>query len=77
MTRKLRSPVGTLIEEIGFECVDLGSLAIGGRLQQLGGPLAGIRLPFLERFSLMKALVYEREHTASKTSLSNRRRSQN
>jgi 8-hydroxy-5-deazaflavin:NADPH oxidoreductase len=32
--------------------VDLGSLAVGGRLQQLGGPLAGIRLNFVERFSL-------------------------
>jgi predicted dinucleotide-binding enzyme len=40
------------VEEIGFACVDLGSLAVGGRLQQLGGPLAGIRLNFVERFSL-------------------------
>src|ERR1700720_1109004 len=47
-----KKPVHNLIEEIGFECVDLGSLAVGGRLQQLGGPLAGIRLTFLERFSL-------------------------
>jgi predicted dinucleotide-binding enzyme len=47
-----KKPVHDLIEEIGFNCVDLGSLAVGGRLQQLGGPLAGIRLNFLERFSL-------------------------
>ena len=47
-----KKPVHNLIEEIGFESVDLGSLAVGGRLQQLGGPLAGIRLTFLERFSL-------------------------
>ena len=47
-----KKPVHNIIEEIGFECVDLGSLAVGGRLQQLGGPLAGIRLTFLERFSL-------------------------
>jgi 8-hydroxy-5-deazaflavin:NADPH oxidoreductase len=47
-----KKPVRNLIEEIGFESVDLGSLPVGGRLQQLGGPLAGIRLTFLERFSL-------------------------
>jgi predicted dinucleotide-binding enzyme len=47
-----KKPVHNLIEEIGFESVDLGSLAVGGRLQQLGGPLAGIRLTFFERFSL-------------------------
>ncbi len=47
-----KKPVHDLIEEIGFTCVDLGSLAVGGRLQQLGGPLAGIRLNFIERFSL-------------------------
>jgi predicted dinucleotide-binding enzyme len=47
-----KKPVHNLIEEIGYESVDLGSLAVGGRLQQLGGPLAGIRLIFLERFSL-------------------------
>ncbi|NTH44006.1 NADPH-dependent F420 reductase [Agrobacterium rhizogenes] len=47
-----KKPVHDLIEEFGFTCVDLGSLAIGGRLQQLGGPLAGIRLNFVERFSL-------------------------
>jgi predicted dinucleotide-binding enzyme len=47
-----KKPVRDLIEQIGFEPVDLGSLAIGGRLQQLGGPLAGIRLNFLERFAI-------------------------
>ena len=47
-----KKPVHDLIEEVGFTCVDLGSLAVGGRLQQLGGPLAGIRLNFIERFSL-------------------------
>src|ERR1700726_2016516 len=47
-----KKPVHNLIGEMGFESVDLGSLAVGGRLQQLGGPLAGIRLTFLERFSL-------------------------
>jgi predicted dinucleotide-binding enzyme len=47
-----KQPVNNLIEEVGFCCVDLGSLAVGGRLQQLGGPLAGVRLTFEERFVL-------------------------
>jgi 8-hydroxy-5-deazaflavin:NADPH oxidoreductase len=38
--------------EIGFCSLDLGSLAVGGRLQQLGGPLAGVNLTFSERFVL-------------------------
>jgi predicted dinucleotide-binding enzyme len=45
-----KRPVIDLIEEVGFSAIDLGSLAIGGRLQQLGGPLAGIRLTFSEKF---------------------------
>jgi predicted dinucleotide-binding enzyme len=44
--------VSDLIEEIGFRSLDLGSLAIGGRLQQLGGPLSGVNLTFSERFVL-------------------------
>ncbi len=47
-----KKPVNELIEQVGFSCVDLGTLAIGGRLQQLGGPLAGIKLTFSEKFSL-------------------------
>jgi 8-hydroxy-5-deazaflavin:NADPH oxidoreductase len=47
-----KKPVYDIIDQIGFEPVDLGSLAIGGRLQQLGGPLAKIRLNFIEKFSL-------------------------
>jgi predicted dinucleotide-binding enzyme len=47
-----KKPINDLIEEIGFSCIDLGSLAIGGWLQQLGGPLAGIRLTFSERFAI-------------------------
>ena len=49
---KAKRPLNELIEQVGLSCVDLGSLAIGGRLQQLGGPLAGIRLTFTERFAL-------------------------
>lgn len=47
-----KKPLHDLIEQTGFACVDLGSLATGGRLQQLGGPLAGIRLNYVERFAL-------------------------
>jgi predicted dinucleotide-binding enzyme len=49
---KAKKLLDELIEQVGLSCVDLGSLAIGGRLQQLGGPLAGIRLTFTERFAL-------------------------
>ena len=45
-----KQQVGALIDQIGFCSVDLGSLATGGRLQQLGGSLAGIKLTFSERF---------------------------
>jgi predicted dinucleotide-binding enzyme len=47
-----KKPLNDLIEQVGFSCVDLGSLATGGRLQQLGGPLAGIKLTLTERFVL-------------------------
>jgi hypothetical protein len=47
-----KKPVHDLIEQVGFSAIDLGDLATGGRLQQLGGPLAGVRLTFSERFSI-------------------------
>jgi 8-hydroxy-5-deazaflavin:NADPH oxidoreductase len=47
-----KKPVHEIIEQAGLCSVDLGSLAIGGRLQQLGGPLAALRLNFVERFVL-------------------------
>jgi predicted dinucleotide-binding enzyme len=47
-----KQPLNDLLEEAGFSCVDLGDLASGGRLQQLGGPLAGLRLSLAERLSL-------------------------
>jgi 8-hydroxy-5-deazaflavin:NADPH oxidoreductase len=43
-----KSEVGDLFEAAGFSAIDLGGLADGGRIQQVGGPLAGadlIRLP--------------------------------
>src|SRR5207237_9181102 len=36
--------VKDLIESFGFAAVDLGGLVIGGRIQQAGGPLAGLDL---------------------------------
>ncbi|RDU99627.1 NADPH-dependent F420 reductase [Trinickia dinghuensis] len=47
-----KKTVSDLIEEIGFYPLDLGFLAEGGRLQQLGGPLVGVNLTFNERFVL-------------------------
>lgn len=44
--------VGDVIEEVGFAAVDLGTLAIGGRLQQVGGPLAGLNLTLVDRLTL-------------------------
>jgi 8-hydroxy-5-deazaflavin:NADPH oxidoreductase len=43
-----KSEVGALFEDAGFFVVDLGGLREGGRMQQVGAPLAGhhlIRLP--------------------------------
>lgn len=37
--------VGEVIEKLGFAAIDLGTLAVGGKLQQFpGGPLAAINL---------------------------------
>ena len=47
-----KQQVGAMIDQIGFCSLDLGSLATGGRLQQLGGSLAGVKLIFSERFSI-------------------------
>jgi 8-hydroxy-5-deazaflavin:NADPH oxidoreductase len=38
-----------LIDSIGFEAIDLGSLAEGGAMQQLGAPLSGLDLHFVRR----------------------------
>jgi 8-hydroxy-5-deazaflavin:NADPH oxidoreductase len=39
-----KSVVKDLIESFGFTAVDLGGLVTGGRVQQAGGPLAGLEL---------------------------------
>lgn len=36
-----KQTVQGLITDLGFAAIDLGSLEVGGRLQQAGGPLAG------------------------------------
>lgn len=36
--------VGALLSELGFAVIDLGDLQTGGRMQQAGGPLAGLDL---------------------------------
>jgi predicted dinucleotide-binding enzyme len=38
-----------LIDTIGFAAIDLGTLAKGGAMQQLGAPLSGLDLHFIRR----------------------------
>jgi 8-hydroxy-5-deazaflavin:NADPH oxidoreductase len=40
-----------LLEDAGFAGVDLGSLAQGGAMQELGGPLSGLELHLVRRIS--------------------------
>jgi predicted dinucleotide-binding enzyme len=39
-----RSQVAELFRDAGFSAIELGDLATGGAMQQLGGPLAGANL---------------------------------
>jgi 8-hydroxy-5-deazaflavin:NADPH oxidoreductase len=39
-----KSAVKALFEDAGFVAIDLGGLAGGGAMQQIGGPLAGVNL---------------------------------
>jgi 8-hydroxy-5-deazaflavin:NADPH oxidoreductase len=39
-----KSEVTALFEDAGFAAIDLGGLVVGGAMQQLGGPLAGVNL---------------------------------
>jgi predicted dinucleotide-binding enzyme len=39
----------SLMRDIGFEPVDLGSLAVGGAVFQVGGPLSGLDLRLIRR----------------------------
>jgi len=47
-----KSALIEVLEEVGFAAVDVGSLAIGGSLQQVGGPLAALNLVLMDRFVL-------------------------
>ena len=47
-----KQALGKVLEQVGFAAVDLGALAIGGRLQQVGGPLAALNLTLVDRFVL-------------------------
>jgi predicted dinucleotide-binding enzyme len=44
-----KQKVVDLINGLGFVCVDLGSLEIGGTLFLVGGPLSGLDLHFVRR----------------------------
>jgi 8-hydroxy-5-deazaflavin:NADPH oxidoreductase len=49
-SRKKTVIFGDLIDSVGFVGIDLGSLAEGGAMQQLGAPLSGLDLHFVRRF---------------------------
>lgn len=44
-----KSIVINLINGLGFAAIDLGSLAVGGAMHQVGAPLSGIELYFVRR----------------------------
>jgi 8-hydroxy-5-deazaflavin:NADPH oxidoreductase len=47
--REARKIVIDLIDSVDFVGIDLGSLAEGGAMQQLGAPLSGLDLHFVRR----------------------------
>jgi predicted dinucleotide-binding enzyme len=38
-----------LIDGLGFAAIDLGSLAVGGAMHEVGAPLSGVNLHFIQR----------------------------
>ena len=44
-----KSIVMDLINSLGFVAIDLGSLAKGGALHQVGAPLSGVEMHFVRR----------------------------
>ena len=44
-----KAVVVELIDSTGLVAIDLGSLAVGGAMQQLGGPLSAVELHFVRR----------------------------
>lgn len=49
---RAKKTLSEVLEQVGFAAVDLGTLAIGGRQQQVGGPMAGLNLTLKDRFVL-------------------------
>lgn len=49
--RDAKAVVADLINSTGLVALDLGSLAAGGAMQQLGGPLSGVELHFVRRLA--------------------------
>lgn len=47
-----KKALSEVLEQVGFAAVDLGTLATGGRQQQVGGPLAGLNLTLVDRLVL-------------------------
>ncbi|HMH95104.1 MAG TPA: hypothetical protein VK577_00790 [Bradyrhizobium sp.] len=47
--RDAKALVVGLIDSTGLVALDLGSLADGGAMQQLGGPLSAVELHFVRR----------------------------
>ena len=47
--RDAKARVVALIDSTGLTALDLGSLAVGGAMQQLGGPLSALELHFVRR----------------------------
>ncbi|WP_176599079.1 MULTISPECIES: NADPH-dependent F420 reductase [Sphingobium] len=43
-----KATVGSLIADIGFHAMDLGSLRDGGRMQQLGSPIVGMSVDLVQ-----------------------------
>jgi 8-hydroxy-5-deazaflavin:NADPH oxidoreductase len=50
--QQAKDELRAIVETIGFACIDVGSLAEGGRLQQLGGPLSALNLTLVEKLQL-------------------------
>jgi predicted dinucleotide-binding enzyme len=47
--QKPRTVIFTLVNSTGLVAIDLGSMAIGGAMHEVGAPLSGIDLHFVRR----------------------------
>lgn len=50
--QQAKDELRAIVETIGFACIDVRSLAEGGRIQQLGGPLSALNLTLIEKLQL-------------------------